>query len=278
MIDCERVLEESQRGKYYAININGKSTPLKAYPDIPNYGYHIDRQIFNSSLLTEAVNSGVELIESSVNKLLTDSDHRIIGVKADNNHEYLADYVFDASGMTRFSGRRLKLKESYFSKEFIVSTGMVDFPGKKKEEFEFYPREKGWSWQIYADDGLLTWTSLFLKSDFILEPPVSLRSYNNTGKISAQNMTWRKFNKTALPGLIILGDAACVIDPASGQGVHTAVLSAVRAVNTLQKILLSKEDEGALLRSYEKWFHTYFMAKCTELKAYYKLLGIKFFD
>lgn len=280
LIDCENILEESSRGKYYAININGKSTLLSAYPGIPDFGYHVDRFRFDSKLLDEAIRSGAKFFNNNVREIIKNENGRIVGVNADDDREYYAKYVFDASGMARFAGKRLKFKEIYFTPEFIVSTGIVRPTGQKKnkEEFEFYPSNKGWYWVIYSDNDTLTWTSLSLKDDFSLIVPEFLSNYESLGKISAQNMTWRKYDQLAYPGIMILGDAACVIDPASGQGVHTAILSAIKAVKTLGIILSSTSNEVIELKKYEDWFSNYFIAKCNELKGYYDLLGIELFD
>ena len=94
------------------------------------------------------------------------------------------------------------------------------------------------------------------------------------GKTNTSNMSWRAFEPTA-PGILLCGDAAGIIDPASGQGVYAAILSGIKAAQAVTASTSEPGKKKLFFESYNNWFAEYFQARCQELKGYYKELGVK---
>ena len=179
LIRCEGPLDASKCGRYSFISINGQKTPLSNYKEIPDVGYHINRYRFDQFLLEEVKKRGGNIIHGNAHHFIFDKAGRISGIFTDEGKEIATDFIIDASGVRRFSGKQLKLEEQYFSPEFIVTTGQVSISPVLQEEqiFEFHTEEKGWHW-IVAAENTYTWTKLTLKGQQNSRPPNSLEKYH----------------------------------------------------------------------------------------------------
>jgi flavin-dependent dehydrogenase len=278
-LSCEGALSVAERGKYSAVSINDKLSPLSSDPHKPVYGIHVCRSAFDEHLVSKAKSFGVSVINERVSSILSDKS-RVRGVVLASGVEFSANYLIDASGANRFAGKRLKFSEKNYSPQFIATTGLVK-AGKSyqnSETFCFYPQEYGWYWMIRGHADNITWTKLALKGQHDLSVPDELKSCEEVRKATAVNMTWRLFDPLVGEGIILTGDAASIIDPASGQGVYSALFSGIKAAQTVMAGLDEPEKELFFLENYNLWYTEYFQAKCNELKGYYKELGIKVFD
>jgi flavin-dependent dehydrogenase len=111
-----------------------------------------------------------------------------------------------------------------------------------------------------------------------LLPPMDLRDLALSTKIKSSNRRWRVFRPVCSEGILLCGDAAGIIDPAAGQGILNAMLSAIRAVRTINSCLHEPHLEAMHLAAYDDWFISDYMDKVGKLKYFYSLHNIKLFN
>ena len=85
-------------------------------------------------------------------------------------------------------------------------------------------------------------------------------------------MTWRIAPRVAGPSYFIVGDAALVTDPASGNGVLRAVMSGIKAASNARAVIAGQALEVAAARDYEVWLRRWFAADVDRLLSMYDSL------
>jgi halogenation protein CepH len=73
------------------------------------------------------------------------------------------------------------------------------------------------------------------------------------------------------PGMVLVGDAACFIDPIFSSGVHLATYSALLAARSINSVLAGKIDEQAAFREFEERYRREFGAFYEFLVAFYDM-------
>jgi flavin-dependent dehydrogenase len=76
-------------------------------------------------------------------------------------------------------------------------------------------------------------------------------------------------------GAILCGEAASALDPASGQGILTSLMTGMKAAQTAALCMDSKTDENILLAAYDEWCLMQFESKAHRLADYYAEKGIE---
>ena len=220
------------------------------------HAYQVWRPTFDQMLLDNAQRNGVNVhqgsrvIDASVE---TGAPPTVTVESADGNREtHQADWIVDASGQNGFLARRLDLRthDEFFRNLAVYSyyRGAQRLPEPDTGNIFIEAYEHGWSWAIpLADDvmsvGLVVdaaWggtrlteqttekfyqeqlamtgrTASMLAGAQIIDQPRVIRDWSYT----AQRLVG--------DGYILVGDAACFIDPLFSSGVHLALSSAVLA-------------------------------------------------
>ena len=224
----------------------------RTYP----HAYQVWRPTFDKILLDNARACGVQVREEcAVTGPIRDGD-RVTGVSfrtPDGSHASLrADWVIDASGQAAILGRSMNLRQwdSYFHNmavhAYFKGSRRLPHPDASNIFIESY--RHGWTWNIpLADDtasvGIVVDSELGQRGiarkgvrDYYEE---QIRSAARASRmLSDARMLWPpsvikdwSYTSTRMigDGWILVGDAACFIDPLFSSGVHLAMMSAVMA-------------------------------------------------
>jgi FAD-dependent halogenase len=73
------------------------------------------------------------------------------------------------------------------------------------------------------------------------------------------------------PGMVLIGDAACFIDPIFSSGVHLATYSALLAARSINSVLAQQVDEQAAFREFEQRYRREFGVFYEFLVAFYDM-------
>lgn len=74
-----------------------------------------------------------------------------------------------------------------------------------------------------------------------------------------------------LPGMALVGDAACFVDPIFSSGVHVATYGAILAARSINSVLAQTVDEEAAFREFEQRYRREFGVYYEFLVAFYDL-------
>ena len=255
--------------KWGATMIWGKDdTPWSWYfretnPDRP-HAYQVWRPVFDQILLENSRACGVEVREGhQVVEVLSEAG-RTAGVRyrSDTGHDGAARarFVVDASGQTALLGRRFGLRrwDPFFRNlavyGYVTGAGRLPTPDETNIFIEAHPH--GWSWMIPLHTG---WTSVgtVMDSRFGQEQlsrgdvrevflrqvsgaPRTARLLRDAELVSGPQVVrdWSYTSERLVgEGYILVGDAACFVDPLFSSGVHLALMSGVLAAAYVSTIL-----------------------------------------
>ncbi|MEO7308280.1 MAG: NAD(P)/FAD-dependent oxidoreductase [Ferruginibacter sp.] len=281
-LNAANCVAAASQGLYEGVCIHDQFNPLGEDEHGAWKGHHINRKIFDAAFLQVAVEQEVTVLEDeAVADIITTGD-RISGIKTNSGSVFSCSYLIDASGHKRIAGKKLKFKESFYSPPLAVWTGVSkNIPASsflfEKSCTRFIPHSKGWTWLAPESAGRCTWTRLELKGKQEFLPPQELNEYPAT-KIKTTNRRWRLFRPVCKEAVLLCGDAAGIIDPASGQGILNAIVSAGMAAKTVKACMDNPGFEAIYLAGYDEWFINDYEDKVNRLKHFYSLHEISIFE
>lgn len=249
----------------------------------PAFAYQVERMKFDWILLQNAQKKGVEVrTRCKVTEAITE-DGRIVGVRfTDDKHqlrEVRAKYVADASGnrglLAPLISERLYSKFFRNWALFGYYEGGKRFPEPYQGNILSAAFGEGWFWYIPVTPTLTSVGAVFsppedrkrpvegqlesVMSDFIRKCPVIADLLSDAKRVTegvygklrmrqdwsyTQSKFWDR-------GLVLVGDAACFVDPLLSQGVHLATYSALLAARSINSCLAGTVEEGRAFEEYE---------------------------
>jgi len=274
-------VEPASKGRYEGIAVNDAYNPFGEDEQGAWQGHHINRTIFDAAFLQVVIEEGIAVHDNDIVSDLISSADRVTGLITKAGVKFSCQYIIDASGHKHIAGKKLKFKEKFYSPPLITWTGLSkNIPGDhfifEKKVTRFIPQQYGWTWLAPELNNCCTWTRLELKGQQQFLPPVQLQDYP-VDEIKKSNRRWRAFRPVCKEGILLCGDAAGIIDPAAGQGILNALLSAAMAVKTIKACITNPVLEAVYLARYDDWFIGQYEEKVNMLKAFYTQHGIEIF-
>lgn len=271
------------------------------------FAYQVERMKFDQILLDNAREKGVEVREQcAVNTVLVDTGidggERVTGLRytdADGTaHEVRARYVADASGNTSRIHKHVggeRIYSEYFRNVAVFGyfEGGDRLPEPKSGNIFCPTFNDGWFWYIPLSDTLTSVGAVVHRdaahriqgdpagalAQFISEcPPIKDKLASATrvtegtyGQVRVrkdysyhQTLFWR-------PGMLLVGDAACFVDPVLSSGVHLATYGALTAARTVNSILADDMPEKVAFDEYEQRYRAEYARFYEYLIAFYNM-------
>jgi FAD-dependent halogenase len=259
--------------------------------------YQVERMKFDSILIQNARAKGVDVREGQCALGPILEDKRVIGLNfTDENGAPRAcrsRYVVDASGyqtvLARHVGERVYSKYFKNIALFGYYQGGKRLPHPQQGNIFCVAFEHGWFWYIPLTEKLTSVGAVISKrfasqlmrgygtvmNELIAACPPIQELLSNAWRVSEGPYGELRVrvdysycnNRFWAPGLVVVGDAACFIDPVFSSGVHLATYSALlaaRSINTCLRNELSEERsfsefEARYRREYSH-FHDFLLA------------------
>ena len=257
--------------------------------DPTSFAYQVERQRFDAILLDNARRKGVAVRERCRVRDVVADGERVRGVRwtgPDGEvHEARARFVVDASG----NGSRIhgevggKRTYSDFFRNIAVFgyfAGGTRLPKPNDGNIFCAAFDEGWIWYIPLRDGLTSVGAVVSRenADGIQRDPVAawrrlvdacpevremLSGVEQATEAPYDQVRVRKdwsYWKTRLwrPGMVLVGDAACFVDPVLSSGVHLATYGALLAARSINGALAGEAAEERLFGEFEaRYRHEY---------------------
>lgn len=266
-----------------------------------SFAYQVERMKFDEILLEHAQNLGAEVrMNCAVTGVLEDND-RVSGVQytdlEGNTREVHARYVVDASGNGSRIYKSAGGKRQY--SEFFRNVALFGYfsGGKRLAEpnsgnILSVAFKSGWFWYIPLSP-TLTSVGAVVRQDMADkiqgDPEQALAALIEECPLIAEYLTGAKrvtdgeygrlrvrkdysYHNTRFwrPGMVLIGDAACFVDPVFSSGVHLATYSAMLAARSINSVLAQTIDEDAAFREFEERYRR-------EYSVFYEFL-VTFYD
>jgi FAD-dependent halogenase len=266
-----------------------------------SHAYQVERSKFDQILLDHARELGTDVRENcTVTDVLTDGD-RVSGVAytgPDGTRGTVsARYVVDASGnkssLYKHVGDRVYSEFFRNIAVFGYFEGGKRLPPPNAGNILSVAFDSGWFWYIPLSDTLTSVGAVVrqeladkIQGDseealrgLIAECPLISEYLRNATRVTEGRygeIRVRKdysYHNTKIwrPGMVLVGDAACFVDPVFSSGVHLATYSALLAARSINSVLAGVIDEPTAFREFELRYQREFSVFYEFLMSFYEL-------
>jgi flavin-dependent dehydrogenase len=238
----------------------------------PWYGYQAPRDQLDGLLLARAAAAGAEVRRGCRAVDLTATRGRVDGVVVDGGR-LPTRHVIDASGRRHWAARRLAVPVERVSPRLIASWGHLHGRWSARDGAPLLRADaEGWTWTARVAPGTYAWVGLDVTgSGRLRRPPAHPAGLTTTGGPHGADVTWRRAAVAAAPGLLLAGDAAGVLDPASGSGVLRALVTGTVAARAVADVRLGRLPEQHVITAYRRWLSAWFRADVARLDGLYRV-------
>ncbi|NUR62197.1 MAG: FAD-binding protein [Catenulispora sp.] len=264
--------------------------------------YQVERMKFDKILLDNARAKGVEVREQCSVVDVVEEDGRVVGVVYDDadgvRHTERSRYVVDASGNKSRIHSRVGGKRHYseFFKNLAVFgyfEGGKRLPAPNSGNILCAAFKSGWFWYIPLTDSLTSVGAVLRHDavervqqgkekalmDLIDECPLIAEYLSDAQRVTSGTYGEVRIRKDYSycadtfwrPGMVLVGDAACFIDPVFSSGVHLATYSALLAARSVNSSLSGKLDETKCFEEFEARYRKEFSLFHDFLVAFYDM-------
>jgi flavin-dependent dehydrogenase len=235
----------------------------------PWRGYQAPRPELDRLLLERAVAVGAQVRHGTA-LAPSRSGGRVDGVVTGTG-SVRAGHVVDASGRRHWSARVLRHPVHRVSHRLLASWGHLHGPDAGPVGPPLLRADpEGWTWTAQVGPKTWAWVCLDVTGRGRLRPPPG-RVRLVAGPFGA-DVTWRQADVTAAPGLRVVGDAAGVLDPASGSGVLRALVTGAVAGTSVVDVVTGRARESEAVAGYRRWLAEWFRADTRRLDELYRTL------
>ncbi|RSN59712.1 tryptophan halogenase [Streptomyces sp. WAC 04229] len=267
-----------------------------------SYAYQVERARFDEILLNNAKRRSVVVREGcAVTDVVEDGD-RVTGLRYTgpdgSERQVTARFVVDASGNKSRLYANVGGARNY--SEFFRSLALFGYfeGGKRLPEpvsgnILSVAFDSGWFWYIPLSPTLTSVGAVVRREDadkvqgdrekafnsLIAECPMISEYLSDATRVTTgtygelrirkdysyqQTHFWR-------PGMILVGDAACFVDPVFSSGVHLATYSGLLAARSINSVLAGELDEKTVLTEFEARYRREYQVFYEFLMSFYQM-------
>ncbi|WAC55389.1 tryptophan 7-halogenase [Gordonia sp. SL306] len=267
-----------------------------------SYAYQVERMKFDQILLEHAAESGVDVRQQCrVNGTERDETGRVVGVRyvdaERGEHHVRAKYVVDASGNTtrlsKYAGGE-RVYSDFFQNVAIFGyfANGKRLPAPDSGNILCAAFDEGWMWYIPLSDDLTSVGAVIAKSaaDQLNAQEETLRGYIDRCALvkdmlsDATRVTEGTYGEIRMRqdysyantqfwgnGMVLVGDAACFIDPVFSTGVHLATYAGVLAARSINSVLGGAMSEERAFGEFEGRYRREYAVFYEFLSAFYDM-------
>jgi FAD-dependent halogenase len=257
--------------------------------------YQVERQRFDKILLDNARRCGVDVREEHEAVALSRDGDRVVGVRfrdaASRESEVQAPYVVVAAGSTSRMHKGIGVRElSPFFRNvalFGYFEGGKRLPPPNEGNILCAAFEGGWFWYIPLSDTLTSVGAVVAREcagDIQKDAQDALRRYIEACPLIAGQLAGARRVREGIysplrvrkdysyansvfwsPGVVLVGDAACFVDPVFSTGVHLATYSGLLAARSINTRLRGELSDDVVFGEFEQRYRR-------EYSLYYEFL------
>jgi digeranylgeranylglycerophospholipid reductase len=269
---------------------NGKALDLTS----DNWtGYVLDRQVFDKTLTENAVKAGSKLMTQTMATDVIKEEDRIVGVIAiqdDTEIQFKSKVVIGADGHWSIIRRRAGLQRYFSDYVTCAQYQLGDLDLEDPTRNEFYIGEKyapgGYAW-VFPKSKTVANVGLGVRKKHIKAPINYLKEFCDNDQRFRNAKILKKnggicpisgvLDKITMDGLILIGDAAGMLIPMTGAGIHSAIESGKMAGKVAAEAVQENNVSNKKLSQFRKEFDKYWGKRIKESSKVVEMLD-KFKD
>ncbi|GAA2889819.1 FAD-binding protein [Actinoplanes cyaneus] len=264
--------------------------------------YQVERMKFDDILLRNAARTGVDVRENSPVTEVVSDDERVRGVRYTDpdgaEHEIRATFVVDASGNRsrvhqNVGGERLYSDFFQNIALFGYFTGGKRLPAPDSGNILCAAFDEGWIWYIPLSDELTSVGVVIAREHAAKlqgDQEQAMRGFLDrceivkdmladatrvTEGVYGEIRTRKDYSYTNStfhrPGMVLVGDAACFIDPVFSTGVHLATYAGLLAARSINTVLAGESTEERVFAEFEGRYRREYRVFYEFLSAFYDM-------
>lgn len=267
-----------------------------------SYAYQVERSKFDKILLDHALSLGADVRENTAVTDVLRDDERVRGVTylgADGTAGQIsASYVVDASGHQSRIYKQVSSSRKY--SEFFRNIALFGYfeggkrlPPPNSGNIISAAFDDGWFWYIPLSEKLTSVGAVVrreLAGKIQGDPESAFRSLIDACPMikdylqDAKRITTGDYGRLRTrkdysyhntqfwrPGMALIGDAACFIDPVFSTGVHLATYSALLAARSINTVMAGMMDEQTAFREFERRYRREFSVFYEYVMCFYNM-------
>ncbi len=267
-----------------------------------SFAYQVERMKFDEILLNNARRAGAEVREQCTASKVFEHDGRVAGLwysDADGNeHLVRARQVVDASGHRSRIYKAVGGTREY--SEFFRNVAVFGYfengkrlPPPNSGNIFSVAFDSGWFWYIPLSPTMTSVGAVVRRElaskvqgnpeqvlyELIAECPLIAEYLTGAkritegeyGKIRVRKDYSYRHTTFWRPGLALIGDAACFVDPVFSSGVHLATYSALLAARSINSVLEGVLDEQTAFDEFEARYRREFSVFYEFLASFYEM-------
>jgi len=272
-------------------------------PDAPGgFAYQVERARFDKMLLDNSRRKGVDVRERHAVEEILSENGRAVGVRftAPDGavHSATARFIVDAGGNKARQYNDLVGERVY--SEFFQNVALYTYfengkrlPAPNEGNILSCAFSDGWFWYIPLGDKLTSVGAVVSRDASKLMQDGHEQAFNSYVKscpliaeylADATRVTEGMYGEFRVrkdysycnttfhkPGIVLIGDSACFIDPVFSSGVHLATYSALLAARSINTCLAGDGDEAACFTEFESRYRREFGNFYQFLTAFYDM-------
>lgn len=225
----------------------------------PWLGFQADRARLDGILLDHARALGVDVRQPERVRRLSGEGPFVIGL---GEGTVRARWLIDAAGSSHWLTRRKTRPMRYLTEPLLCGWDWREETGEVPDHPVLRLVERGWSWRAPLGDGRVAAASM------------TYGAFDRSLK-RQRDVTWRRPVDVCGAGWFAVGDAAGVLDPASGKGVLRAMMSGIMAAWLMARVRDGEATAAAAAARYQAWFTAAFDGEAEALAA---LVGVRLLE
>ncbi len=239
-------------------------------------GFQAWRPDFDMLLLERVRKLGAKVCLPRTATSVVTEHGRLIGVETETEI-VLATWFIDATGRRRWLARQLGLTTGCRGPRRIAWHGYVQGECTARQAAPALRADAGgWTWTAQVRPNVYQWTRLNLDNRRPPESwlPEELLGLAPHGPMCGTDVTCQMVRSPAGSGYFLIGDAACVLDPASSHGVLKAIMSGMMAGRLITRLKLGEIGDATAAQVYSEWLRDWYRRDVRQLEQLYnQLLG-----
>lgn len=233
----------------------------------PWCGLQVPRTVLDAALVDAARRSGGDIRPNVSPWQVIVESGRVAGVRA-GAEEWRARWTVDATGGGHRLARQLAIPVIRHSPRLIARYGYVKGHCPDLDAVpSIWTDSTGWTWVARIAANSYQWTRVKCVGESCRgTTPGVLASLEPIGPTRGADVSWRIAASPSGPGYFIAGDAACVLDPSSSNGVLRALMTGIMVGHLASAVGQKLIDEPAAATRYAAWLIRWFAHDCARLR------------
>jgi flavin-dependent dehydrogenase len=256
-------------GRTTSVRYRSTFEPFGGAPSGNWQAIHIERAMLDAVLLARAQAAGARVLtaQSPIEAIALGTDRQAIEV---DGASIRCRFLIDATGRNAWLTRAAGLKPIPLSRR--LTAYYAYYEGVFPQEQRFVLLNEGWTWVAQVTPSLVNWTALALAHPQRPVQPPDVSMLRPQGRIRGADVTWLIAPQLSGATFYLVGDAACALDPAAGNGVLRALMSGIKAVHNTVAVLDGKAGRVEAAHDYHEWMSQWLKSDAHRLLSLYDSL------